>query len=200
MKKAIFTFIAIIIIYSIIGNVVAKNDIIPDDAIRVRVIANSNSSYDQNIKIKVKDLVEDDMYNLLKDTKSLDEARKLINGNLDNLNSNIYTALRKENYNLPFTVNFGLNYFPKKEYKGITYDEGYYESLVVTLGEGLGDNWWCVLFPPLCLIEVDNENTTDVEYTTMVKTIIDKYFNCYKFKHGCVFSCLSIRYNITVKA
>ncbi len=176
MKKAIFTFIAIIIIYSIIGNVVAKNDIIPDDAIRVRVIANSNSDYDQNIKLKVKDLVEADMYNLLKDTKSIDEARKLINGNLDNLNSNIYTTLRKENYNLPFTVNFGLNYFPKKEYKGITYDEGYYESLVVTLGEGLGDNWWCVLFPPLCLIEVDNENTTDVEYTTMVKTIIDKYF------------------------
>ena len=54
------------------------------------------------------------------------------------------------------------------------YNEGYYESVVVTLGEGLGDNWWCVLFPPLCMIEA--EESTDVEYTTIVKEVIDKYF------------------------
>ena len=158
----------------IIGNVVAKNDIIPDDAIRIRVIANSNSEYDQEIKMKVKNQVEYDMYNLLKDTKKIEEARELIKNNLDSLEDNIYTTLQKENYKQPFTVNFGLNYFPKKEFKGITYNEGYYESVVITLGEGLGDNWWCVLFPPLCTLEA--EESTDVEYTTMVKTIIDKYF------------------------
>jgi stage II sporulation protein R len=158
----------------IIGNVVAKNDIIPDDAIRIRVIANSNSKYDQEIKMKVKNQVEYDMYNLLKDTRKIEEARELIKNNLDSLEDNIYTTLQKENYKQPFTVNFGLNYFPEKEFKGITYNEGYYESVVITLGEGLGDNWWCVLFPPLCTLEA--EESTDVEYTTMVKTIIDKYF------------------------
>ena len=166
--------IGIIFIYMIIGNVVAKNDIIPDDAIRIRVIANSNSEYDQEIKMKVKNQVEYDMYNLLKDTRKIEEARELIKNNLDSLEDNIYTTLQKENYKQPFTVNFGLNYFPKKEFKGITYNEGYYESVVITLGEGLGDNWWCVLFPPLCTLEA--EESTDVEYTTMVKTIIDKYF------------------------
>ena len=174
MKRTIIFFVGIILTYMIIGNVFAESNIIPDDAIRIRVIANSNSEYDQNIKLKVKDKVENDMYNLLKNTKSIEEARSIIKDNLNNVESSVYTTLQNENYKLPFNVNFGLNYFPKKEFKGIVYDEGYYESLVVTLGEGLGDNWWCVLFPPLCMIEA--EESTDVEYTTMVKTIIDKYF------------------------
>ena len=162
--------------YILIGNVVANNDIIPDDAIRIRVIANSNSEYDQKIKLKVKETLEYDMYSILKNTTDLEEARLLINNNLNKVEKNIDKTLQKENYKLPYSVNFGLNYFPEKKYKGITYDEGYYESVVVTLGEGLGDNWWCVLFPPLCMLEAEETNATDVEYTTMVKTIIDKYF------------------------
>ncbi|MDO4962934.1 MAG: stage II sporulation protein R [bacterium] len=174
MKKIVFLFIGIIITYMLIGNVVAKNNIIPDDAIRVRIIANSNSDYDQKIKYKVKDVVEKDMYNLLKDTKKVDEARSVINNNLSYVEKDIDRTLQNEGYNLPFSLDFGLNYFPEKQFKGIVYEDGYYESVVVTLGEGLGDNWWCVLFPPLCLIEASE--STDVEYTTMVKSIIDKYF------------------------
>ena len=176
MKRTILLFFGIIVAYILIGNVVSANDIIPDDAIRIRVIANSNSEYDQEIKTKVKDTLEHDMYKILKNTTDLEQARKLINDNLDSVEDNIYKTLQKEEYKLPFTINFGLNYFPEKKFKGITYDEGYYESVVVTLGEGLGDNWWCVLFPPLCMLEAEETETTDVEYTTMVKTIIDKYF------------------------
>lgn len=176
MKKAIFLFLGIIIAYILIGNLVSVNDIIPDEAIRIRVIANSDSEYDQEIKTKVKEKLEKDMYNILKNTIEIEEARTLINNNLDNVEKNIDKTLQENNYKLPFTINFGLNYFPEKKFKGIKYEEGYYESVVVTLGEGLGENWWCVLFPPLCLLEVEETNTTDVEYTTVVKTIIDKYF------------------------
>ena len=174
MKKILIVLVGIIFTYVIIGNAVAKNNIIPDDAIRIRVIANSNSEYDQEIKNKVKNQVEYNMYNLLKNTSEVKEARELIKNNLSDLENNINILLKKENYTLPFTVNFGLNYFPLKEFKGVTYDEGYYESVVITLGSGLGDNWWCVLFPPLCTLEA--EDATDVEYTTMVRAIIDKYF------------------------
>ena len=162
------------VLYMIIGNVIAKNDIIPEEAIRIRVIANSNSNYDQNIKKKVKEQVEKDMYNLLKDSKNIEEVRSLINNNIIKENNNISNLLEKEEYKLPFKINFGYNYFPEKKFKGITYKEGYYESLVVTLGNGLGDNWWCVLFPPLCMIEA--EESTDIEYTSMVKEIINKYY------------------------
>lgn len=174
MKNSIIFLALIVVVYIVIGNVVSKKNIIPDDAIRIRIIANSDSEYDQNIKLKVKEQVEHDMYNILKNATELEEARNKIKENIDSVEKNIDKTLQDENYQLPFTVNFGLNYFPEKEFKGLKYKEGYYESVVVTLGEGLGENWWCVLFPPLCLIEA--EESTDVEYTTMVKTIIDKYF------------------------
>ena len=174
MKKSIIVFFLIILTYILIGNIISINDIIPDDAIRIRVIAHSNSEYDQKIKEKVKVTIESDMYKLLNNTIDLDDARNIINNNLNKVEKNIYNTLRKENYQMPFTIKYGLNYFPEKEFKGIKYKEGYYESVVVTLGEGLGDNWWCVLFPPLCMLEA--EKSTNVEYTTMVKTIIDKYF------------------------
>lgn len=174
MKKTLLLIFFIILIYVIVGNVVAKEQLIPDDAIRIRVIANSNSDYDQNIKLKVKDTLQEDMYKLLENAKNVDEARSIINKNLYLVEKDIDKTLQKEEYPLPFSINFGLNYFPNKEYKGVVYEEGYYESVVVTLGQGLGDNWWCVLFPPLCMIEA--EENTDVEYTTMVKTIVDKYF------------------------
>ena len=174
MKKTLLLIFFIILIYVIVGNVVAKEQLIPDDAIRIRVIANSNSDYDQNIKLKVKDTLQKDMYKLLENAKNVDEARSIINKNLYLVEKDIDKTLQKEEYPLPFSINFGLNYFPNKEYKGLVYEEGYYESVVVTLGQGLGDNWWCVLFPPLCMIEA--EENTDVEYTTMVKTIVDKYF------------------------
>ena len=75
--------------------------------------------------------------------------------------------------NLGYKINFGQNYFNKKKYKGITYEEGYYESLLIILGKGEGDNWWCVLFPPLCLIEA--EESDKVEYKFFIKELIEKY-------------------------
>ena len=83
--------------------------------------------------------------------------------------------LKNIGYNKKYTINYGYNYFPKKKYKGITYKEGNYESLVITLGEGKGENFWCVLFPPLCLIEADETNNDNVEYKFFVKELIDKY-------------------------
>lgn len=174
MKQTIFLFLGIILTYIIIGNGISNSNLIPDEAIRIRVIANSNSDYDQKIKYNVKDSIEKDIYDMLSNAKNIDTARYILKQNLSNIENTISNVLNEQNYNLPFDVNFGLNYFPKKEFKGVTYNEGYYESLVVTLGNGEGDNWWCVLFPPLCLIEA--EDSSDVEYTTMVKTIIDKYF------------------------
>ena len=101
---------------------------------------------------------------------------KIINENLVNLNNNLDTYLHQIGYNQTYKINFGLNYFPQKEYKGIIYKEGLYESLLITLGEGKGKNWWCVLFPPLCLLEVEETESPNIEYKSFVKELIEKYF------------------------
>ncbi len=171
--KNILLFIGIIAFYLLLSETVVSQNLIPEDAIRIRVIPNSNDTYDIKIKEEVSDMLKEDMYKLLKDIKETDRAKIIIENNIDNISTNISHIFDKNSYKKEFNVNFGLNYFPEKEYKGIKYQEGYYESLVVTIGDGLGDNWWCVLFPPLCLIE-ENEST-DVKYTTMVKEILDNY-------------------------
>ena len=171
LKKLFIIGTIILIIFC--SNIKASDNIIPDEAIRLRVLANSNSEYDQQIKLQVKDQIQLDLYNLLKETKGIEEARKIIEENLPNISSSVKKILEKENYNQDFTINFGYNYFPEKEFKGITYEEGYYESLLITLGSGEGDNWWCVLFPPLCLVEA--EESDEVEYKFFIKELIDKY-------------------------
>lgn len=172
MKNFIIV-LGILITYLIIGNVSREEVKIPDEAIRFRVIANSDNEYDQNIKLKVKTEVEKELYNLLKDTKGIEDARNTINENLDYIDDKVNKLLLKEKYNLGYNLNFGYNYFPEKVFNGVTYEEGMYESLLVTLGEGKGDNWWCVLFPPLCLLEA--EESDEVEYKFFIQELIEKY-------------------------
>ena len=173
MKKTILIIISIFIFYYIIGVQANKTLTIPDEAIRFRVIANSNDDYDQKVKYEVRDEVQDYMSTILQNIDSIDMSRSVISSNLSIIDEKISNVLSKENYMLPYKVNFGLNYFPAKEFKGIKYSAGYYESLVITLGSGEGDNWWCVLFPPLCLLEA--EESSEIEYTSFVKEILDKY-------------------------
>lgn len=151
--------------------------IIPKEAIRFRVIANSNSSKDQQNKLIVRDSIQKQMTEDLTCTKNIEEARISIISNLNKYNNLIEKTLQENNINSDFNINYGMNYFPKKVYKGVTYEAGNYESLVITLGDGLGKNWWCVMFPPLCLLEAEEtEETTEVEYKFFIKELIDKYF------------------------
>lgn len=164
MKKII-----VIIIALVIGVLLYKKDdfvIIPNESIRIRIVANSDNIEDLVEKKRLKEQIEDDIYKITKDADSLEEARSLINDNLKNID-----AIIKNNIDLDYTIDYGVNYFPKKVYRGVLYEAGNYESLVITLGSGLGENWWCVLFPPLCLIE-DNETTSDVEYKLYVEEVL----------------------------
>ena len=175
MNKLLIGIVVIIIGYMCFNNIVGKayELVIPENAIRMRVIPNSNSEYDQQIKAKVKEVLQTTTYELLKDTKGSEEAEKIIQANLSLIDNRINDLLVKENYNFGYEINFGLNYFPDKEFKGVTYKEGYYNSLLVTLGSGEGDNWWCVLFPPMCLIEA--EESEEVEYKFFIQELIEKY-------------------------
>ena len=145
---------------------------IPNEAIRLRVIPHSNSPEDINIKEQVKVYLEDDIYRLIKDVENIDTARDIIRSNLTNIENNIDSIFQKNNYNLNYNLNFGNNYFPEKTYYGETYDEGYYESLVIYIGDAEGDNWWCVLFPNFCLVDTNK----DIKYKSYLKELLNKIF------------------------
>lgn len=176
MKKIIIILLALISIVFTYNNFKKEENVkIPDAAIRFRVLANSNSPRDQKIKQDVRDKMQKELYDLLKNAKSINEARVLINDKITYFNDLVGDVVKDEDYS--YTIDYGMHEFPEKEYKGVTYDAGYYEALLVTLGDGKGDNWWCVLFPPLCLIEAEEEtDSSKVEYKSFIKEIIEKYF------------------------
>ena len=173
MKKTIL-FLTIIVAFLIYNELKEDTVIIPDTAIRLRVIPNSNSSLDQSMKNKVKEYLENNTYQILKEEDNIEEARKIIKDNIPELEENITKIFNDNNYNMNYTVNYGYNYFPNKEYRGIKYNEGYYESIVISIGEAQGDNWWCVLFLNLCLIDLEQKN--NVEYKYWIVETINKIF------------------------
>lgn len=173
MKK-ITIIIAIIVIVLCIGK--QEKVIIPKEAIRFRVIANSNSIEDQNIKKKVVSNLNKNIQKLEFTPKNLSSSREQIKKSIPEFKETIEKTLQETSSNEKYTINYGMNYFPEKEYKGVIYEEGEYESIVITLGNGMGENFWCVLFPPLCLLEGEETESEDIEYTSFIKELIDKYF------------------------
>jgi len=170
MKKIII-FLAILI--TILSLNKEEKVVIPKSSIRFRVIANSNSKEDQIIKKKIVYNLSNNILELENKNMNIENSREYIKNTLPEFKEVIEQTLNNQNYK----INYGINHFPEKEYKGTVYEEGDYESLVITLGDGLGENFWCVLFPPLCLLEADDEqDTTDIEYRSFIKEVIDKYF------------------------
>lgn len=174
MKKLILIIILIITIITL--NQKQEELIIPKEAIRFRVIANSNNITDQNTKLLIRNTIQKHIQEDLKESNSIKQSRTIIQNKVNNYENIIKETLNKNNIETDFSINYGMNYFPEKIYKGVKYEEGYYESLVINLGSANGNNWWCVLFPPLCLLEAEeNEETTEVEYKFFISELIDKY-------------------------
>lgn len=165
MKK-ISIVLAIIIIILISGK--KEEIIIPESAVRFRVISSSNKINDINEKNYISNHLTKYITNLTSNSTSSDETLDILNTNYDN----IIQYLNEINPNLSYNLSIGRNYFPSKKYKGINYKAGYYNSIVLTLGNGVGVNWWCVIYPPLCLID---ENKSNYEYTTIVSELLEKY-------------------------
>lgn len=167
MKKIIIILFAFSLLF--IFNKKEEDILIPNNAIRFRVVANSNSIEDQNEKMIIKQKIEKEVYNLISNANNVLEVKDILTNNMDKIDSIV------KNYNVPYNISYGNNYFPTKNYKGIMYPAGNYDSLVITLGKGAGSNFWCVLFPPLCLLDNEKEDVGEVEYKFYVKKLLDKF-------------------------
>lgn len=120
--------------------------------IRLHVIADSNRVGDQALKLKVRDAVIEYMEKQ-KDLKDVNDTREYLKDNLNRLEKIAEGIIASEGYDYPAKANMGIRYIPQKSYGDVTFPAGNYEALNITLGSGQGENWWCVLFPPLCLLD-----------------------------------------------
>ena len=135
---------------------VSANQVIPDEAIRLRILANSNSDEDQTVKRQIRDQVNESINGWVADLTSIEASRNVIKSQLGEIEKIVRTELEKVGSSESFSVKFKEVAFPTKLYGDFVYPAGNYEAVLITIGKGLGDNWWCVLFPPLCFLDFSN--------------------------------------------
>lgn len=128
-----------------------------DRVVRLHVIANSDSDSDQALKLQVRDAVLAQATPLLEDAGSRQEAELVLADHLQELAQAGAEALAQGGCDDPVTVTLSDQWFPTKVYDGFSLPAGNYRALRVVIGDGAGQNWWCVVFPPLCLASVTEE-------------------------------------------
>ena len=145
---ALVILMGFILFYTYIGD--SQNQY--EGIVRLHVLANSDTVEDQALKLKVRDAVIEYMEKQ-DDLNSAGEAREYLSENLNRLEKIAEGVIASEGYDDSARADLGVRYIPEKAYGGITFPAGNYEALNITIGRGEGENWWCVLFPPLCLLE-----------------------------------------------
>lgn len=147
--------------------------VIPNEAIRLRILANSNSEQDQEIKRIVRDRVNAQITEWVSTLTSMEAAREKIITNLDILEATAKEVLEENGVNQKVQIRFGEVDFPTKLYGNFLYPAGKYEAVLITLGEGTGANWWCVLFPPLCFLDFSSGTAVSDGFEDKGKNVSD---------------------------
>ena len=131
---------------------------ISNSFIRFHVVANSNSTEDQIIKYKVRDSIMNYISPFLKKAHTKKDAIKIINNHLDELNIISKSLIKDEGIDYSINISVRESYFPTKDYETFTLPEGYYDALIIELGKAQGQNWWCIMFPSICIPQADDLN------------------------------------------
>jgi stage II sporulation protein R len=153
----ILSFATILNLYMPKNEAVAKDSIvIPGEAIRLRILANSDSGPDQEIKRKVRDAVNAQITLWVQDLTSLEKAKEVIQSKVPEIQKIAEKIVAEQKSTQDVNVEFGKVQFPTKLYGQFLYPAGEYQAILITLGEGVGANWWCVLYPPLCFLDFSN--------------------------------------------
>ena len=157
-KIKLFLFILpLLFIYTLICSISYVNAISTDlqkNVFRLHVIANSDSEEDQNLKLKVRDNVIKYMNTLCSKTTSKEEAIEIANAHLNEFKEIALSTIKENGYNYDVNISIDNVFFPTKTYGDISLPEGYYDALRIKIGKAEGKNWWCVMFPPLCFVDV----------------------------------------------
>ncbi len=172
-----------ILTWNIFLNLETKStvSVLSHSAIRFHILANSDSVSDQTLKMRVKESVVNYIYEKTGDFKTVDEAKNFILNNDKTIKSIATKAIADNGYDYTVSSTFGFSDFPVKTYGDVIFPKGTYTSYTIKIGNGKGHNWWCVLYPPLCFVDVstgvlpDNskeklrDSLSDTQYHTVTK-------------------------------
>lgn len=142
------------------------------DYLRIHVRANSNSAEDQKVKYEVKDEAVKFITPYVKECVTKEAAIEVMRGIIPQIEEVCKNALVERGYTYGARAEVREEKFPTRVYGELTLEEGVYDALIIELGTGKGDNWWCVIYPPLCFTSA----SANVEYRSIIKDIIDKWF------------------------
>ncbi|MBQ3063287.1 MAG: stage II sporulation protein R [Clostridia bacterium] len=158
----------LVVVFILVGAVsvlpIHGESAIYDSVIRLHVLANSDSEEDQALKLTVRDDLLAKTRVLLADVKTRDEAEAILSRSLDELTATARATVRREGYDYPVRITLGAEDYPTREYENLAFPAGEYLSLRVLIGEAEGENWWCVLFPPLCLSAATDKREAEAAF------------------------------------
>ncbi len=175
-KKLNFIFILTILVFIYIAllsfnysKAISSN--LSDSVFRLHIIANSDSSADQELKLKVRDKIIEYMNSLTSSSSDKKDVISMVNNHLDSFKEIALNTIKENGYNYDVNIEIGNFHFPTKSYGDISFPAGNYDALKIEIGDAIGQNWWCVLFPPLCFVNSSTGVVPDDSKNTLKENI-----------------------------
>ncbi len=172
MKKICITFLTCTIIFLSALGLMTQSKSTNTEYLRIHIRADSNSSEAQTVKYLVKDKVVEYLTPYIAECDSKKKAEDMLNDRLDEIERVADSVLLENGFTYECKASVERENFPTRVYDGVTLEEGFYDALILELGSGKGDNWWCVVYPPLCF----TEGNFGYVYKSKIYEIIDKFF------------------------
>ena len=173
MKK-ILVIVGCVIILMVCALCVPEQKI-ENDYLRLHIRANSNSEIDQKVKYEIKEVVMSYLTPYLCNVESKENAINIVNEHSEILTHKCLSLLQSNNFFYSVNIKINNEYFPTRSYANTTLESGFYDAVIVELGEAEGDNWWCVMYPPLCFVN-KNENVNQIKYKSAIYEWLKKLF------------------------
>lgn len=178
MKKFIIVCVSFVLLICVAVCFGLNNEKEQDKSyLRIHVRANSNSETDQKIKYQVKEAVVDYLTPLIVEGTTFADAYKILEKNLNKIEEVADGVLKSAGFNYNSTARLNDEYFPTRSYGELTLESGYYDALILELGSGEGNNWWCVVYPPLCFIGAEGGDYNNIKYKSKLVEVIQNFFS-----------------------
>ena len=146
-----------------------------EDFLRIHIRANSNDPVDQTVKYLVKDEIVNYLAPFLASATDKESARKIVSAHLDGIERTADRVLKANGFDYLSRAELKKEEFPVRQYENLVLDSGVYDALILNLGSGTGDNWWCVVYPPLCFVGGELNGTNQIRYKSKLLELIEQF-------------------------